>query len=444
MKSSLDMRITLPAVLKFSFPSIISMVLMTAFGAIDGIFISRFIDMESFAAMNIAFPILTTTLAVGFMIAAGGSALVAKKRGEEKDVEARENFSLLIAFTLVFSILASSIAFFFLEPLLIFLGANEMILPLAKEYITPIVVAIPIIILGFLFQKFLIADGRPTLAMIVSSSGGLIGVGLNFLLINYLDMGLFGASLGTAIAYSIPSVVGGIYFTFFRKEGLYFVRPKFVVQVITKSFTNGVSEFISMIAVSITATYMNNIVMNIEGPMGVAAVGIMMTVQGLITSTFLGYAFGVGPLISFNYGQENTDNLKKLYSLSLKIVSALAGLSILIAIVFASHLTRIYVAQGTPVYDMAVFGLRLMSASFILVAINSFASNMFVALNNGWVSGVLSFFRTLVLLQISLFVLPNMVNGMTGVWAALPFAELLAMGMTVYYFKKMKTKYQYA
>lgn len=440
---SLDIKINTSSVLKFALPSILSMVIMTTFGMVDGVFISRLIDMYAFSAMNIAFPILTTIIAVGFMLATGGSALVAMKKGEGKEVEARENFSFLTYFSFGFSVIASILTWIFLEPLLRFLGANESLLPLAKEYIEPIVIGMPIVLLGFVFQKFFIAEGRPTFAMIVSSSSGVASVFFNFLFIQYLEMGLRGAAIGTVISYSIPSIIGLIYFSFFRKSGLYFVKSPFVFKVITKSTTNGISEFISMMAVSITATYMNNIVMNLEGPMGVAAIGIMMTTQGLITSMFLGYAFGVSPLISFNHGEGNTENLKKIYSLSLRTIAVLSLISIVLAIVLASPLTRVYVSSGTPVYDMAVFGLRILSIGFVFSAFNVFASNMFVALNNGWVSGVLSFFRTLVLIQVTLFVFSNLF-GMNGVWAAMPLAEVFAMIMTIYYFRKMKARYRYA
>ena len=442
MKSSLDMNINTKSLLKFTLPSIISMVVMSVFGAIDGVFISRYIDIYSLSAANIAMPILTATMAIGFMIAAGGSALVATKKGEGLDQEARENFSLLIYVAFVVSTLLAVVSLIFLEPLLRFLGSNELLLPLAKEYIRPITIAIPIILLGFIFQKFLIADGKPTLAMFVSSIGAIMSAVLNYVFIYLWGMGLRGASIATTIGYSLPTLVGVIYFTFFRKSGLYFVKPCFDFKVITKSTTNGISEFISMMAVTVTSTFMNNIIMEVEGPMGVAAVGIMLTIQGLVTSLFLGYAFGISPIISYNYGKKETANLKKIYSLSLKIITVLSIFSVGITQLFASPLTEIYVPAGTVVYEMTVFGLRLISISFILIAFNTFASGMFTAFNNGWVSGILSFFRTLVFLVISLLILPRSF-GMNGVWLSLPFAEVLSAMMTIYYLRKMAPVYHY-
>ncbi|MCL1949481.1 MAG: MATE family efflux transporter [Turicibacter sp.] len=444
MDSSLDIKINFGSLLKFALPTILSMVIMSVFGSIDGIFISRFIDVASLSAANISMPILTATIAVGAMFAAGGSALVAKKKGEGLEVEARENFSLLIYFIVGISVLAAIIVLIFMEPLLRQLGADDFLMGMTREYITPIVIAIPFISLGFIFNQFLIADGKPTLAMIITIIGGLSNISLNWVFIYLMDMELFGAALATTIGYSVPSVVGIVYFTFFRKgSGLYFVKPRLDLKAITQSMTNGLSEFISMFALTVTTTFMNNIIMDIEGPLGVAAVGIMMAVQGLMTSLFMGYAFGVSPLISFNHGKGDTDNLKKIYALSLKTVFALSLISILVGNVFASPLTAIYVPRGAEVYEMAVYGLRVVTTGFVFIAFNIFASAMFTALNNGKISGLLSFFRSLVFLSFSFLVMPRFFQ-MNGVWIAIPLAELLALAMTVYYFKKMKPKYHYA
>ena len=445
--SNLNININLGSVLKFSLPSIVSTVIFGIFGVVDTILISRFIDMESLAAANLTMPILTSTMAVGFMIATGGSALVATKKGEGREVEARENFSLLIYVSFLFSAIAAILCLLFLEPLLRFLGVNDGVMALSKEYIVPIITSIPFIMMGFVFQKFLIADGKPTFAMIVSSLGGAASMGLSFFFITRLDMGLLGTSLGTVIGLSLPAVVGFVYFTFFRKSGLYFVKPKFVWNVLTKSTTNGISEFITMMAVTVTSTFMNNIIMDIEGPLGVAAVGIMMALQGIVTSLFMGYSFGISPIISYNYGKGDTDALKKTYALSLKIVGGLSLLSILIGVLFASPLTRIFVNPADSpvdllVYEMAVYGMRIVSLSFLLMAFNTFATGLFTALNNGWVSGVMSFFRTLVFLVVSLLLLPRIFE-MNGIWLALPFAEILSIFMTVYYLRKMNGVYQY-
>ena len=432
-------------ILKFALPTIISMVIMNVFGTIDGIFVSRFLDVMSLSAVNIAMPILTSTLAVGMMIATGGSALAARKKGEGKIEEARENFTLLIVFSTVISLLASFLVFIFLDDLLYYvLGADAYLLPLAREYITPIVIGMPAALIGFVLAKFLIVDGKPTLAMIVTSVGGILSVALNFILLGVLELGLFAAGLGSAIGYLAPTVVGLTYFTFKKKEGLYFVKLKWDGGAIVKSMTSGVSEFITMFAITVTSTVINNVVMEIGGFEGVAAVGIMIGAQGIISSIFVGYAFGVAPIVSYRHGQKDHASIQKLYKLSLKIIAFLSIGAIAMGFVLAGPLTLIYVPSGTAVYDMAVHGIRIVSFGFVLLAFNIFGTAFFTAFEDGWVSGMMSFFRSLVFLVISLLTIPALLGNMTGVWLAMPVAELLSIFMTIYYLKKMKSKYHYA
>lgn len=444
-QNKLDFEIKGLNVMKFAFPTIISMVVMSVFGTIDGIFVSRFLDVMSLSAVNIAMPILTATIAVGMMIATGGSALTARKKGEGKEQEARENFTLLIVFSTVASAIVAFIVWLFLDEILLYiLGADDYIMPLARDYILPIVIGMPVALTGFVMSKFLIVDGKPTLAMITSSAGGIVSAALNFVLLGMLDLDIFWAGMGSAIGYLVPTLVGVGYFLFKKKEGLYFAKPKWDGKAITGSMIAGISEFITMFAVTVTSTVMNNVVMDIGGFEGVAAVGIVLGAQGIVTSIFVGYAFGVAPIISYKHGKKCEDDIKSIYKLSMKIMGGLAVVAILMGFLLASPLTRIYVSRSTAVYNMALFGIRLLSASFILVAYNTFATAFFTAFEDGWVSGVMSFFRSLVFIVATLLVIPGMFGTMTGVWIAIPVAEVLATLVTIYYLRKMKATYHYA
>lgn len=444
-QNKLDFEITGKNLMKFAFPTIISMVVMSIFGTIDGVFVSRFLDVMSLSAVNIAMPVLTATIAVGMMIATGGSALIARKKGEGKDQEARENFTLLIVFSTVASVIVSFIVWLFLDEILLYiLSADEYILPLARDYILPIVIGMPAALIGFVMSKFLIVDGKPVLAMITSSAGGIVSAALNFMLLGILGLDIFWAGMGSAIGYLVPTLVGIGYFLFKKKEGLYFTKPKWDSKAITGPMTAGVSEFITMFAVTVTSTVMNNVVMDIGGFEGVAAVGIVLGAQGIVTSIFAGYSFGIAPIVSYRYGKKCEAEIKSIYKISIKIIAGLAVVAILIGVTLASPLTRIYVSRSTAVYDMALFGIRLLSASFVLVAYNIFATAFFTAFGDGWVSGIMSFCRSLVFLVSTLLVIPGMFGTMTGVWIAIPAAEVLAILVTIYYLRKMKATYDYA
>jgi len=439
----LNFKINTKNILKFTIPTIMSMLMMSIMGTIDGIFIARLIDVMALAAQNIAMPLVTATIALGSMISAGGSALIGKKIGQGKVQEARENFSLIVLFSFIASLLLCIVVVIFIDPLLLWMGANDVLLDMSREYIIPIVLFMPILITGFIFQQILIVNGQPVLSMVIGLVGGIANSIFNYIFLAVFDLGLFGAAFATIIGYAIPSILGLYIFTFKKDKDIYFVKPKLDIPAIKLSMSNGISEFISMSAVSVTTVLMNNITMDIEGPIGVAAVSIMMAIQFLIMSLFMGYSFGVAPLFSYHYGREDKDSLKKLFSLSMKLTIGMSVLTILIGLIFARELAMIYVSIDSPVFDLAIYGIRIISISFIFVAINIFASAMYTALNDGKTSGILSFFRTLVFLSIATIALPRILY-MDGIWIATPVAELLALGMSLYYFNKLKSVYNYA
>jgi Na+-driven multidrug efflux pump len=166
--------------------------------------------------------------------------------------------------------------------------------------------------------------------------------------------------------------------------------------------------------------------------------------MGVFGALFMGYSSGVAPIISYNYGKGDTENLKRVYANSLWIVGILSTLSIGLAWLLTNPIISVYdVPMGTDMHDMAFTGFRIITVGFVFMGFNTFSSMMFTALNNGLVSALLSFFRTLVFVVISFLILPK-IFGLNGAWAAMPFAELLGLAMTIFFFKKMKKVYHYA
>lgn len=448
MDSSLNKPVRAAMLIKFALPTILSMLFMSIFGAIDGIFVSRLIGIGALAAVNLVFPFFTTVLAIASMLSMGGSALVAKKKGEGKIDEARQNFTLIVMVAIGVSVVIVLVTQFFSDNLLALLGVDYTMHGTALLYLGPISLMAPFLILGMMLAQFMITDGRPTLGGIATVSGAVSNTVLNWIFIAQLDMGIAGAAWATGIGYSVPAIIGICYFGFFRnKKGIHFVKPKWDFKAISKASTNGISEFIAMISTSIVATVMNNRLMDMEGYTAVSAVGIVFAVMALLNSAYMGYSFGIAPIISYNFGANETDRLKKAYSISLRVILAMSLFALLVGFVFVGPLVRIYIdtsiADNVPVYEMAVRGFRIVSIGFLFIGFNVFASSMFTALNNGLVSGILSVFRTLIFILTSVLVFSHL-WGLTGVWVAIPFAEALALVMSIFFFKKMKQRYKYA
>jgi Na+-driven multidrug efflux pump len=416
---------------------------MSAFGMVDGIFAARVIDAASFAATGIVWPLVAFAMAFGLMLSIGGSAVVAKQLAQGETHAARANFTMLTLVTFGSSVLLGALGLLFPDALLGIIGADDFLRPLASEYMQPLLWMMPMAMVGFFIQQFFITEGKPNLGFVLTFIGGAVNLGLNFLLIAHWQWGLRGAALATMIGYSIPAVGGVVYFARNRDGALHFVRPQWNLRILGNVAVNGMSEMITMLAGSITGLVMNNILIDLRGYEGVAAVGVMMVGQMLLMSTFLGYATGIAPIISFNYGKGDTDRLRRLFRRSLAIIGVASVVSIVAGWFLAHPLTIIYVPTGTPIYDMAIVAFRFGLIGFLFMGVNGFASVMFTALNNGVVSGVLSFFRTLVFVLFMLSLLPAILD-VNGVWLALPAAELLALSMSLVFFAAMRRRYGYA
>jgi len=442
-ESDLDQPIRSGWLLKFALPTIMSTVAMSSFGIIDGIFAARIIGPAAFASTGIAFPLLSFFMAVGLMLSIGGSALVAKRLGEGRSHEARSIFTMLTVVTGGSAVVMSAFGLLFPDLLLAILGADAHLGPLVLEYVRPMLFVGPLMMLGFFMQQYFITEGKPNLGFAAVGVGGVVNIGLNFLLIWHLDMGLHGAALATGIGYSVPALFGVLYFSRNRRGTLYFIRPRWSARELGQASVNGASEMVTMLAISVTTVIMNNILMETIGYQSVAAASIMFVGQNLLMSTFMGFATGIAPIISFNYGAQNRDRLRRLFTRALWIIAGLAVAAIAAGWFLASPLTIIYVPRTTEIYSLAVHAFRISLVGFIFMGVNMFASVMFTALNNGVVSGILSLFRTLIFLIGMLMLLPNLL-GADGVWLSIPAAEALGVVMSLAFFAAMAKRYGYA
>jgi len=453
---SLERKISPGSLLKFALPTMISFVGMGVFGIVDGIFAARFIDAYALSAVGLVMPFMMFSLSIGFMLGIGGNALVAKEVGEGNIKHARKDFSLISVAVLVISVALSSLGLMFPDVILNILGVDAEVYDISRTYLMVILPFMPLGVLGNAFQQFMITEGKAHISMISTVVSGLVGVLLNYIFIYQMNMGLFGAGLSTGIGYALPAATGFVFFIInrFRKNGiLYFVVPKLKLFVLTKSATNGLSEMVTMMSASITATVMNNVLMGLDGPMAVAAVGVIGAVQGLVANIYIGYSSGIAPIISYNFGKGNFDNVKKLVRISIVIVSSLALTLGILTFTFPHLLIAIYDIEpliyfdgfimSLPIYDMAFTGIRLVSFGFVFMAINNFVSIMFTALNDGRISGIIAFCNGFLFTIMFIFLFGHL-WGVTGVFVSLPAQDAAALFVTAYLFFRFRKKFNYA
>ena len=433
--------VTLKNVLKFAIPTIIMTVFMSFYTMVDGLLVSNLIGTDALSAINLTAPIISIVTAVSTMLATGGSAVIMKKVGEKKTREANEDFTFLIIVNIIVGLMMSCFGYLIMDSLFESMDLSEKVFGYCHTYLSRyLIFTVPILLMNN-FTLYMIAAGKSALSMICSVAGGVLNMILDYVFISVLDMGIAGAAIATGLGYSVTAAVG---FLIFSKETslLHFVKPKFRKSTLKNAATNGSSEMATALVTGIVTMMFNYTMLKYVGENGVAAITIIMYVLMFATSLYTGYSYGVAPMISFYYGEQNNIKLKKLIRLSLKIIGIVAVTATVLSVILTKPLVSVFSRPGNEVYDLAVTGNRICSAALIFIGFNVFASGMFTALSNGLISAVLAFSRSFVFMIIAMLVLPALL-GVNGVWLANPVAEFSAICLSAFMFIKYRKKYNY-
>ena len=444
MQIQLSDHFTYKKLLRFTIPSMVMMVFTSIYGVVDGIFVSNFTGKTQFAAVNIIFPFLMLFSAVGFMIGTGGSALVSKTLGEGERDRANRLFSILIYATIIFGVVLSAIGMIFMRPVARLLGAEGEMLEHCVLYGRIIMPALSFFMLQNGFQSFLITAEKPKLGLVVTVAAGCTNIVLDALLVAVLKWGLVGAAIATALSQVVGGLIPLVYFILPNSSLLRLTSSRFEDRgrALIKTCANGSSELMTNISLSLVNMLYNIQLMRFAGEDGVAAYGVIMYVNFIFISIFIGYSIGSAPIIGYHYGAQNHGELKNMYGKSLKLMGAFSVVLTLLAELLARPLASIFVSYDAALMEMTVHAFRIYSLSFLMTGINIFGSSFFTALNNGLVSAAISFMRTLVFQLAAVLLLP-VIFGLNGIWMAIVAAELLSLMLTVHFFIRMRTRYHY-
>lgn len=443
MENSLNIKVSTASLLKYALPTILSNLFMNIYSIVDQLFVSNLLGTDALSAVSIAWPLLSITLAVGVMISTGGCALVSNQMGAGDNEKARENFSFFTLFSVVVSAVFCVAGIIFREPILYAMGADDALYPLCEAYAIPIFMLIPFGMVSMVLQMFFVAAGKPSLGFWLSIAGGVTNMVLDYVLIAVIPLGIAGAAYASAAGYILQSVIAVAFFFTNRKGTLYFVRPRFNGKALAKACSNGMSEMVGMLAVTVTMIAMNVILMRLVGSDGVAAAAVILSAQTILSASYGGYIYGISPVVSYHYGAANYDELRKFYRVALKTIAVMSVITFILAFPAAKPIARLFADGSAAVTEMSVRGIFIFAAAFLMMGFNLFASGFFTALNDGKTSAILSLFRTLIFLMLPLLILPELLS-VDGVWLSMPAAEVLSILLSVYYFRHFKSKYHYA
>lgn len=418
------------------------MIFTSIYSVVDGFFVSNFAGENPFVAVNLIWPVLMILGAVGFMFGAGGTAIVSKTLGEGDKKRANEYFTLVVAVTFVIGVALAAVFFFLMRPISMLIGASGEVLEHTVAYSQILVCATPFFMLQNLFQSFFITAEKPKIGFVFTVFSGVTNMGLDALFIAVFKWGVVGAAVATALSQVVGGLLPVIYFACPNSSLLRFVKTKWYGRAVAQSCLNGSSELLGNIAMSLVSILYNWQLLKIAGEDGVAAFGVVMYIQFVFIAIFIGYCLGVAPIVGYNFGAKNKDELQNVFKKSLIIITVIGVLMFGLSFALADVIAKVYVSYDPVLLDMTARAMRLYSICFLFCGYNMFCSSFFTALNNGLISAAVSFGRTLIFQLLCIFVLPLIFN-LDGIWIATPVAEFLSVLLSLLMFVVNNKRYGY-
>lgn len=442
MEIKLSDHFTYRRLFRFVIPSIIMMIFTSIYGVVDGFFVSNFAGKTEFTAVNLIMPFPMLLAAFGFMMGTGGSALVSMTLGQGKKKEANEMFSMIVKVTVIVGVIISILGILFIEEIALLLGATENLLEPCVTYGRLLLITLTPFMLQNLFQSFLVTAEKPTLGLAVTVIAGVTNMVLDYVLIGVLRWGITGAALATGISQVIGGVIPLIFFLKKNSSELRIVPSKMDFRALGKACFNGSSEMMTNISLSFISILYNLQLLKYVGENGVAAYGVIMYVNFIFISVFLGYAIGTAPIVGYNFGAKNQPEMKNVYKKSM-VFNIVAGITMcIIAVVLSGVLSGIFVGYDQELFAMTKRAFAIYSLGFIVTGVNIYGSAFFTAVGDGVLSAILSFLRILFFQAIAVLALPLFFEN-DGVWMANVTAEVIALIITVWLLAKNKKTYGY-
>ena len=410
----------------------IGMVLVTSiYSIVDGFFVANFAGKTGFAAINLTFPAIMMIGSLGLMIGSGGAALVAKIKGEGYPEKANRVFTMLVQFGLALGVVMGVVLAIGAPTVARWLGADEPMMAECVTYIRLNMIGMPGFVLQCAFQSFYMAAERPQLGTLMSVVAGVVNIVLDAILVWALGLGVAGAAIATAAGCLVGGLFPVFYFSSKRNRGSLRIIPSRILwPYIGKACTNGLSEYVGSIAMNIVTMCYNLQLMRYLGEDGVSAYGVVMYIAFIFAAVFIGYNIGITPIIGYHYGAGDVKEQRSLFYKSLSIIGVLGVLMTLSSELFAGPLARVFVGYDEALTALTIRAMRLYMLAFLINGINMFVSALFTGLNNGVVSAVAAFTRTLVFELACVWTLPALF-GIDGIWCAWPIAEVLALLLAV-------------
>ncbi|MCI8560374.1 MAG: MATE family efflux transporter [Dorea sp.] len=416
--------------IRFIVPSIAAQWVFTLYTMVDGIFVARGVSETALTAVNIAMPYTMMLFSISILFAVGTSTVTAILLGEKNEKKANEVFTQNIVLLAVFSVIITILVMLNLERTALFLGATELNKAYVLEYLMWLVPFSAAFILSYSFEMLIKTDGFPKRATVIVTTGALLNVVLDYVMVMRMHMGVGGAAFATGISNTVVIIL--YLFHFCGKSGVIkFCKFKFDISLVGREFKNGLSSGITELSAGFIIFLFNQAIIRLLNDEALVSYTIISYVNSLGVMAMVGIAQGYQPLVSYYYGQKRTERCQKLKKYGIAATAVLSVIYTAACMIFAKQIVSLFVSEEmTGLMDYSITVLRIFSLSFLLAGYNVVIGGYFIAVEETFAATGISLSRSIVSLTVCLLILTMLFKG-AGIWWTPLLSEAVTLIFTI-------------
>ena len=429
-------------IIKFSIPSIISLLVNSLYNIVDQIFIGWGVGYLGNGSTNVVFPLVITCLAFALMFGDGTSAFLSLKLGEKKEKEAEKGVASGIISAIIISIIVLIISLALLPQLLNIFGCTDALRGYALDYGYIIAIGLPFMIIGTTLNSIIRADGTPKFAMTSMVLGAILNIILDPVFIFIFHMGVKGAAIATILSQFLTFIMNILYIKRFKSIKLNKENFKFDLKMAYRIATLGISSFITQISFVFVMSVENNLLgkyganSKFGAEIPITVLGIVMKINQILNSMIIGLAAGSQPILGYNYGAGQYDRVKKTLKIVLSTSLVISSIAFILFQTIPDKLILIFGSGDEKYMEFACLAFRTYLMLCIFNGIQIPSGIFFQAIGKSVKSAILSISRQVVLLIPAMLVL-GQIFGLYGVLYSGPVADGLAflIAITLLFFE---------
>ncbi|HQC14117.1 MATE family efflux transporter [Mesotoga prima] len=424
--------------LNLSLPATIGMLVQAMYNFVDTIFVGKGVGSMGIAGISISLPVQIFVMAFAQMFGIGGASVISRSLGERDHKKARRAAGNVMVFSVAFGLVMTLLGQFFLDQLLIMLGASEAIIPYAREYLGIILLGSAFFSFGMAMNHVVRAEGKPKIAMAAMLISAVLNIILDPIFIFSLNMGIRGAALATVLSQAATSIY--VLFYFLSGRSLLRVSLRSLIpewRIMRETVSVGLSAFSRQVAGSVLAVVLNNSLVFYGGDIAVAVYGVINRLLMVFIMPMFGVNQGFLPIVGYNYGARKMRRARESVKLASAVTTMIALFSSIVMFLFARQLISIFTDE-TELIESTIYALRIVILATPTIGVQVIASGMFQALGKALPALFLSLLRQIIILIPLILVIPRFL-GINGIWISFPLADLIAFAISlVFYLRELK------